>query len=123
MLSETVTAELRRELDRLLGIRQAADHKIGAIRALLNGDDARPDRNGTVPVTMAQRIVAAMSQIGHPTTTGEVAQALERGGFVVKGKTDLQTLVSSELWRMASRGVGVKRVRHGVYELLDDGDK
>lgn len=130
MLSETVQSELRQELDRLSGIRQAADRQIAAIRALLNGQeppaehvDAQQsgDGNGTLRMTLGRQIAAALSEIGHAATTGEIVQVLERCGVVAKGKIDLHTLVSSELWRLDSKKIHVKRVRHGVYGLLGDG--
>jgi len=63
-------------------------------------------------------IIGAMTMIGRPCSTSEITEAIERDGFKASGKTSVQTMVSSELWRMASKEVGVKRVRHGTYELI-----
>lgn len=129
MLSESVKRELKAELDRLSGMRQRLERKISAIRALLDEDESDPSRLCSTGQSTAvngmpfvARVREALRSFNRPATAKEIAEVLEASGMKPTGKTPLQTLVSSELWRMNERGRdGVTKVGHGKY-IVQNGE-
>lgn len=119
-------AELKKERATLVAQADRIKREIEAADTLLERAErqnrAKPkspeklEKQGKSSSFRALIVDVLRSTTGGGMRTAEVVRELTRRGYKPGGKTELRTLVASELWRADKHHQGVKRVEHGLYQ-------
>lgn len=129
-LSPGTIRDLRAQFDRLneqreeLAASLAAqldgyDRKLAAIRELLPPPPQEKQPVGEEQQSRADRIRSCLKSLAKNSSPKEVATELLRSGFKWEGNGDFTLRINSELYRMAKRGLNVKKVKRGKYRYVE----